>query len=202
METNHRCGFLSLRPRELVLSLSKERELGCTQHLEPDNLVMPRKKQADERIAERIREARGKSSLSQPEVERRIGKAKNAVSRWERAQAQIDASDLGKLADLLGVSADWILGVDAAVTPEESELLRDYREAWPALRAATLAGLQAGLRMERGQSEYPPCFGSVSGVPSGTVKVIAMVIWGGFMFNNSTNDLFAIYHAAPENTTI
>ncbi len=113
---------------------------------------MPRKKQADERIAQRIREAREKSGLSQPEVERRIGKAKNAVSRWERAQAQIDASDLGKLAQLFGVRADWLLGVDAAVTPEETELLRDYREASPALRAATLAGLQAGLRMEQDQS--------------------------------------------------
>ena len=114
---------------------------------------MPRKKQANEGIAQRIREARERSGLSQPEVEQHIGKAKNAVSRWERAQAQIDASDLGKLAALFGVSADWLLGVDDAFTPEESELLQDYREVSPTLRASTLAGLRAGLRMERDLSE-------------------------------------------------
>ncbi len=113
---------------------------------------MVRRRQASRKIAQRIKEARKLSGLSQQEVEASIGKSKNAVSRWERAEVQLDATDLGKLARLFTVSADWLLGIDEEVEMSELELVRDYRLASPALRAATLAGLQAGLRMERGLS--------------------------------------------------
>lgn len=113
---------------------------------------MAKKRQASREIARRIREARKVSGLNQQEVEVEIGKAKNAVSRWERAEVQIDATDLGKLARLFKVSSDWLLGIDDEVEMSEVELVRDYRQASPALRAATLAGLQAGLRMERDPS--------------------------------------------------
>ena len=113
---------------------------------------MVRRRQASREMAQRIREARKLSGLSQQEVEASIGKSKNAVSRWERAEVQLDATDLGKLARLFTVSADWLLGIEEVVEMSELELVRDYRLASPALRAATLAGLQAGLRMERGQS--------------------------------------------------
>ena len=111
--------------------------------------AMAKKRQASREIARRIREARKLSGLSQQEVEAEIGKAKNAVSRWERAEAQIDATDLGKLARLFTVSADWLLGIEDEAVISEADLVRDYRLASPALRAAILAGLQAGLRMER-----------------------------------------------------
>ena len=113
---------------------------------------MVKKRQASREIARRIRQARKVSGLNQQEVEAEIGKAKNAVSRWERAEVQIDATDLGKLARLFKVSSDWLLGIDDEVEMSEFELVRDYRQASPALRAATLAGLQAGLRMERDPS--------------------------------------------------
>ena len=112
---------------------------------------MTKKRQASSEIGRRIRKARKLSGLNQQEVEAEIGKAKNAVSRWERAEAQLDATDLGKLARLFTVSADWLLGIDE-VEMSEVELVRDYRLASRALRAATLAGLQAGLRMERDPS--------------------------------------------------
>ena len=113
---------------------------------------MAKKRQASREIGRRIRQARKVSGLNQQEVEATIGKSKNAVSRWERAEVQIDATDLGKLARLFTVSADWLLGIDDEVELSEVELVRDYRLASPALRAATLAGLQAGLRMERDPS--------------------------------------------------
>ena len=113
---------------------------------------MAKKRQASREIARRIRQARKLSGLNQQEVEVEIGKAKNAVSRWERAEVQIDATDLGKLSRLFKVSSDWLLGIDDEVEMSEFELVRDYRLASPALRAATLAGLQAGLRMERDPS--------------------------------------------------
>ncbi len=113
---------------------------------------MAKRRQANREIAQRIRQARKLSGLSQQEVEAAIGKSNNAVSRWERAEAQLDATDLGKLARLFTVSADWLLGIDEEAEMSEFELVRDYRLASPSLRAATLAGLQAGLRMERGPS--------------------------------------------------
>ena len=113
---------------------------------------MTKRRQASREIGQRIRKARKLSRLNQQEVEAEIGKSKNAVSRWERAEVQLDATDLGKLARLFTVSADWLLGIDDEVEMSEVELVRDYRLASRALRAATLAGLQAGLRMERGPS--------------------------------------------------
>ena len=113
---------------------------------------MVKRRQASIEVGRRIRQARKVSGLNQQEVEARIGKAKNAVSRWERAEVQIDATDLGKLARLFTVSADWLLGIDDELEMSEVELLRDYQLASPALRAATLAGLQAGLRMEQDPS--------------------------------------------------
>ena len=118
----------------------------------PEGAYGRRERQASRDIARRIREARKLSGLNQQEVEAKIGKAKNAVSRWERAEVQVDATDLGKLARLFTVSADWLLGIDDELEMSEVELVRDYRLASPALRAATLAGLQAGLRMERDPS--------------------------------------------------
>ena len=113
---------------------------------------MAKRRQASSEIAGRIRQARKVSGLNQQEVEAEIGKSKNAVSRWERAEVQIDATDLGKLARLFMVSADWLLGIEDEAVISEVELLRDYRLASPALRAAILAGLQAGLRMEQDPS--------------------------------------------------
>ena len=113
---------------------------------------MAKRRQASREVAQRIRQARKLSGLSQQEVEAAIGKSKNAVSRWERAEVQLDATDLGKLARLFRVSADWLLGIDEEVEMSEFEVVRDYRLASPSLRAATLAGLQAGLRMERDPS--------------------------------------------------
>lgn len=113
---------------------------------------MTKRRQASREIGRRIRKARKVSGLNQQEVEATIGKSKNAVSRWERAEVQVDATDLGKLARLFTVSADWLLGIDDELEMSEVELLRDYRQASPALRAAILAGLQAGLQMERDPS--------------------------------------------------
>ncbi len=113
---------------------------------------MVKRRQASREIGQRIRRARKVSGLNQQEVEALIGKSKNAVSRWERAEVQLDATDLGKLARLFTVSADWLLGIGEDVEMSEVKLVRDYRLASPALRAATLAGLQAGLRMERDPS--------------------------------------------------
>ena len=127
-------------------------ESGRSRPGEPEG-DMVKKRQASREIGRRIRQARRVSGLNQQEVEAAIGKAKNAVSRWERAEVQIDATDLGKLARLFTVSADWLLGIDDEPEMSEVELVRDYRLASPALRAATLAGLQAGLRMERDPSE-------------------------------------------------
>lgn len=117
---------------------------------------MTMRRQASVKTGRRIREARKLSRLTQRQVEIRIGRAKNAISRWERANTQIDAMDLGELARLFGVSADWLLDISEDMEASEVELLRDFRLASPALRAATLAGLQAGLRMERDPSAQSP----------------------------------------------
>ena len=57
---------------------------------------MTKRRQASREIGQRIRQARKLSGLNQQEVEAEIGKSKNAVSRWERAEVQLDATDPGE----------------------------------------------------------------------------------------------------------
>jgi transcriptional regulator with XRE-family HTH domain len=63
--------------------------------------------------ADRIRELREQHGLSQRELAERIGRHQVDVSRIESGRLQaITIETLGKLADVLGVSTDYLLGRD------------------------------------------------------------------------------------------
>lgn len=59
----------------------------------------------DEKIIA-LRKARG---MSQEELAENLGVSRQAVSRWETASAQPDASNVLQLSKLFGVSADYLL---------------------------------------------------------------------------------------------
>lgn len=63
-------------------------------------------------LGERIRAARTALGLTQEALAERINRTKGAVSQWETNVAAPGADVIGPLADILGVSTDWLLGLD------------------------------------------------------------------------------------------
>lgn len=61
-------------------------------------------------FAASLRQLRARASLTQDQVARRIGCHESAVSRWESGSRFPTAEDLLALADLFGVSTDFLLG--------------------------------------------------------------------------------------------
>lgn len=60
-------------------------------------------------IANRLLQYRKKNSLSQEELAEKIGVSRQAVSKWERAEASPDTDNLIRLAEIYGVTVDELL---------------------------------------------------------------------------------------------
>ncbi|MCI2068756.1 MAG: helix-turn-helix domain-containing protein [Bacilli bacterium] len=66
-------------------------------------------------IADRLIELRKKNGFSQEELASKLGLSRQAVSKWERAEASPDTDNLICLAQLYGVSLDELLKTDQSV---------------------------------------------------------------------------------------
>jgi transcriptional regulator with XRE-family HTH domain len=66
-------------------------------------------------IANRLVDLRKKSGLSQEELAAKLGLSRQAVSKWERAEASPDTDNLICLAKLYGVSLDTLLNTDESI---------------------------------------------------------------------------------------
>ena len=75
-------------------------------------------------IANRLVELRKKAGLSQEELAAKIGLSRQAVSKWERAEASPDTDNLICLAKLYGVSLDELLNSDESV----EDIAREQKE--------------------------------------------------------------------------
>ena len=69
-------------------------------------------------IANRLVQLRKNHNLSQEELAARIGISRQAVSKWERAEASPDTDNLILLARLYGISLDELLTGSGAVPPD------------------------------------------------------------------------------------
>ena len=68
-------------------------------------------------IANRLYELRKKSNYSQEELAEKIGVSRQAVSKWERAEASPDTDNLILLSKLYSVSMDQLLSTEEPVEP-------------------------------------------------------------------------------------
>lgn len=75
-------------------------------------------------IANRLYEFRKKHHLSQEELAEKIGVSRQAVSKWERAEASPDTDNLILLAKVYGVTLDELLMGSTAVREEEKKFGR------------------------------------------------------------------------------
>lgn len=75
-------------------------------------------------IANRLIELRKKNGLSQEQLAEKLGLSRQAVSKWERAEASPDTDNLICLAKIYGVSLDDLLNTDQSI----DELLKETKE--------------------------------------------------------------------------
>lgn len=110
----------------------------------------------------RIREVRLQSGISQKELATAIGVAPNTLSQYESGKRAPDFDTMGRISDYLHVSVDYLLGLgrekpipedEDGLNAEQSELVRLYEAAPPALRAAALAVLRSAEAQSKVQGE-------------------------------------------------
>ena len=121
-------------------------------------------------IAYRLVQLRKQKNLSQEELAAQLGISRQAVSKWERAEASPDTDNLILLARLYGVSLDELLNTDAkdddiresvstAIQeewkPTEEEVVRMVRDAWRDQSSAETAPAGAGLGADPFYAEPP-----------------------------------------------
>jgi transcriptional regulator with XRE-family HTH domain len=83
-------------------------------------------------IANRLVELRKKSGLSQEDLAAKLGLSRQAVSKWERAEASPDTDNLICLAKLYGVSLDSLLNTNESIDEIVKEQVKvDAEQAKP-----------------------------------------------------------------------
>lgn len=87
-------------------------------------------------IANRLVNLRKENSLSQEALAEKLGISRQAVSKWERAEASPDTDNLILLARLYGVSLDELLKTEDEIPEAEEEMRRGREENGPATDAA------------------------------------------------------------------
>ncbi len=66
--------------------------------------------------------------MSGAELSKKLGLSSSNYSYWKKGKNP-NTEILKKIADILDVSADWLLGRENALDPEETKLLNNFRSA-------------------------------------------------------------------------
>ena len=83
-------------------------------------------------IADRLVKLRKKYGYSQEELADKLGLSRQAVSKWERAEASPDTDNLICLAKLYGVSLDELLATDEDIDTIIEEQVKENKDDAPA----------------------------------------------------------------------
>lgn len=70
-------------------------------------------------FAERLKQARKAKKLSQAEVSRQLGVTQQAVGKWETGRSTPDPQTVARLAEMLGTTADMLLGLQETTAPAQ-----------------------------------------------------------------------------------
>ena len=89
-------------------------------------------------LADKIINERKKNGWSQEELADMLGVSRQSVSKWEGAQAVPDLQKILKLAEIFGVSTDYLLK-DEIEAEETSGEMREVSDNIPPLRKVTLS---------------------------------------------------------------
>ena len=102
-------------------------------------------------LAARLTQLRKQHNLSQEELAARLGVSRQAVSKWERAEASPDTDNLLALAKLYGCSLDALVQQDSLPEgsfydpPKDAEERPRFRQDFPYLLLVTVIYLVLGF---------------------------------------------------------
>lgn len=81
----------------------------------------------------KIRDLRQNAGMKQSDLAKILNCAPTAVSKYELGQLDLSSATIGRLCDVFGCTADYLLGRSELPTPEisdeEARLLQAYRRA-------------------------------------------------------------------------
>ena len=89
-------------------------------------------------LADKIINERKKNGWSQEELAEKLSVSRQSVSKWESAQATPDLQKLIKLAEIFGVSTDYLLKEDMEPENASSSSLQEDAQNVPPLRKVSL----------------------------------------------------------------
>ena len=81
-------------------------------------------------IVNRIKELRVAAGMKQPDLAKVLNCSATAVSYYETGARDIDSATIGKLCDVFGCTADYLLGRSAVATPELTPEEESLLQAW------------------------------------------------------------------------
>lgn len=103
-------------------------------------------------IANRLVQLRRQNHLSQEELAARLGISRQAVSKWERAEASPDTDNLILLSRLYGISLDELLATDAG----DDRLRQDEEETQRSAENGTDAAADGSAGQPAAEAEGAP----------------------------------------------
>lgn len=74
-------------------------------------------------VIDLIKKLREDRKMSLDELAKRVGIAKSTLSRYENSQREFPINDIGKYADVLGTSIEYLLGIDTHNENEQIPLI-------------------------------------------------------------------------------
>lgn len=98
-------------------------------------------------LAEKITEERKKNGWSQEELASRIGVSRQAVSKWESAGAVPDLQKILQLAELFGVSIDYLLKDE--MEPEQAYVGESYDNTSDQLKRVSMEEANEFIELKR-----------------------------------------------------
>ena len=135
-------------------------------------------------IAENISSLRMANGLSQSKLAESLGYTDKAVSKWERGESVPDISVLKRIADMFGVTVDYLISKNSAsVFPEEPLKKREHNRFIITLLSIMLVWLVATFIFVTGglflKSLDPLWLVFVAAVPiSSVVALVFNSLWG------------------------
>ena len=81
----------------------------------------------------RIRDLRKEAGWQQSDLSAMLSSSRQAVSKWETGQIDLNTDTIRRLCEIFHVSADYLLGISSRrspeISPEDAELLAAYHAA-------------------------------------------------------------------------
>lgn len=94
----------------------------------------------------RIRDLRKEAGWQQSDLSAMLSSSRQAVSKWETGQIDLNTDTIRRLCEIFHVSADYLLGFSSRrtpeISPEDAELLEAYHAAPEQIRKIVDAALE------------------------------------------------------------